>query len=128
MYELYAVYLFASLTFGHPLSSNLDPWLAESFDHVIGVHTHQSSNFARIGLRSHMFTLGLVISSFGLELDSSKCHDTSGQHVAIKLLLLRKSKYIESIFSVFQLFIVVNRVDLGLSLRDIDVVVDARQM
>ena len=45
-------------------------------------------------------------------------------HVAIEFLLVRKSKHVESVFSVEKLFVVINGVDLGLSLGDVDVVID----
>ena len=70
--------------------------------------------------------LSLVVATLGLVNDATACHDTSGQHIAIKLLLFSKSKDIEGILSVEKLLVVIDGVDLCLSLRDIDVVVDVR--
>ena len=49
---------------------------------------------------------------------------TCSKHVAIKLLLHLKAQDIEGILGVLKLFIVINGVNLGLALGDIDVVVD----
>ena len=38
------------LTLDDPLSANLDPWLAESFDHLERVDLGCSGNFARVTL------------------------------------------------------------------------------
>merc|ERR1719458_164924 len=46
------------------------------------------------------------------------------QHIAIKLLLGGKAQNIEGILSVEELLVVIDGVDLGLTLGDIDVVVD----
>ena len=45
-------------------------------------------------------------------------------HVAIEFLLVRETKNVEGVFSVEKLLVVINGVDLGLSLGDVDVVVD----
>ena len=45
-------------------------------------------------------------------------------HVAIKLFLFRETKNVECILSVEKLFIVIDGVNLGFSLRDVDVIVD----
>ena len=45
-------------------------------------------------------------------------------HVAVKLLLVGESKHVEGILGVEELLIVIDGVDLGLSLGDVDVVVD----
>merc|ERR1719270_2056557 len=116
--------LLASLTLGDPLSTDLDPGLAEGLDHVEGINTTESSSLARIGVRSNMFTLSLVITTLGLELNTSKGHNTRCQHVTIPLLLFSKSKNIEGVFSVLKLLIVINRVNLSLTLGHINVVID----
>merc|ERR1719443_1191546 len=71
-----------------------------------------------------MFTLSLVITTLSLELNTSKGHDTRCQHVTVPLLLFSKSKNIEGILSVFKLLVVINRVNLSLTLGHIDVVID----
>jgi len=116
--------LLTSLTLGDPLCTDLDSWLAEGLDHGKGINTTESSNFSRVSVRSNMFTLSLVITTLGLEFNSSKGHDCRGQHVAIPLLLISKAKNVEGILSVLQLFIVINGVNLGLTLGDIPVVID----
>merc|ERR1719270_3207838 len=116
--------LLASLTLGDPLRSDLDPGLAEGLDHVEGINTTESSSLAWIGVRSNMLTLSLVITTLGLELNTSKGHDTRCQHVTVPLLLFSKSKNIEGIFSVLKLLIVINGVNLSLTLGHIDVVID----
>merc|ERR1719336_3389082 len=116
--------LLAGLTLGHPLSTDLDAGLAEGLDHVEGINAAECSGLARVGVRAHLLALGLVIAALGLELNTTKCHDTRSQHVAVPLLLLAESKHIEGVLSVLQLFVVVNGVDLGLALGHVDVVVD----
>merc|ERR1719232_1397206 len=116
--------LLASLTLGDPLGTDLDPGLAESLDHVEGINTTESSSLAWISVRSNLLTLSLVITTLGLELNTAKGHNSSGQHVAVKLLLLRESKNVEGIFSVLKLFVVINGIDLCFTLTDIDVVID----
>merc|ERR1719270_722987 len=116
--------LLASLTLGDPLSSDLDPGLAEGLDHVEGINTTECGSLAWISGRSNMFTLSLVITTLGLELNASKGHNTRCQHVTIPLLLFSKSTNIEGILSVLKLLIVINRVNLSLTLGHIDVVID----
>ena len=72
----------------------------------------------------NVFTFCLIVTTLGLELNASAGHDTSSQHVTVKLLLHGKTKDIEGILGVFQLFIVIDGFDLGLSLGDVDVIVD----
>merc|ERR1719232_375743 len=116
--------LLASLTLGDPLGADLDPGLAESLDHVEGINTTEGSSFPRISVRSNMFTLSLVITTLGLELNTSKGHDTRCQHVTVPLLLFSKSKNIEGVLSVLKLLIVINGINLSLTLGHIDVVID----
>merc|ERR1719323_705788 len=116
--------LLTSLTLGHPLGSDLDPGLAESLDHVHGVDTTESGDLSSVGVRSNLLTLSLVITTLGLELPSTEGHDSGSEHVAVPLLLLSKSKNVEGILSVLQLLVVINGVDLGLTLGDIGVVID----
>merc|ERR1719323_1571537 len=116
--------LLTSLTLGHPFSSDLDPGLAESLDHGSRVDSTESCSLASEGVRSNLLTLSLVITTLGLELNTTEGHDSSSEHVAVPLLLLSKSKNIEGILSVLQLLVVINGVDLGLTLGDIGVVVD----
>merc|ERR1711972_983058 len=68
--------------------------------------------------------LSLVVTALGLVDDATAGHDGGGQHVARELLLRVKAQDVEGILGVEQLLIVINGVDLGLTLGDIDVVVD----
>ena len=70
--------------------------------------------------------LSLVVATLGLVNDATASHDTGGQHVAVKLLLGSKAEHIEGILSVEQLLVVIDGVDLSLSLGNVDVVVDVR--
>ena len=112
------------MTLGDPLSTNLDARLAEGLDHGSTINTTEGSCFAREGVWAHIFTLRLVITTLGLEFYTAKGHDTSSQHVAVKLLLFSEAQHIEGILSVLQLFIVINRCNSGLTLGDISVVID----
>merc|ERR1719232_1984551 len=89
--------LLTSLTLGHPLSSDLDPGLAEGLDHSEGIHTTESSSLAREGVRSNLLALSLVITTLGLELHTTTGHDRGSEHVAVILLRLRESENIEGI-------------------------------
>ena len=141
-------------TFGHPLCADLDPWLAESLDHCCGRNLESSSSFSCIirvsyymmvlmdylddvglncsegitweGSFGNVFALSLVVTTLGLELNSSAGHDTSSQHVTVKLLLGGETKDIEGILSVLKLLVVINGSNSGLALGDIDIVVDVR--
>ena len=86
---------------------------------------------------TYIFTLSLVVPAFGFELNAATAHDTfkglvhgfstristltvvftSSQHVAVELLLLAESEHIEGVLRVLKLFVVVDRVDLGLALE-----------
>merc|ERR1712213_43444 len=68
--------------------------------------------------------LSLVVTALGLVDDATAGHDGSGQHVAIELLLDGEAQDVEGVFGVEQLLIVINGVDLSLTLGDIDVIVD----
>ena len=100
--------LLAGLTLGHPLGSNLDSGLAESLDHGKSIHTKESSYLAWEGVAANLLTLSLVITPLGLELNTTTGHDSSSQHVAIKLLLVREAKHNEGILGVLKLLIVIN--------------------
>merc|ERR1719495_2277000 len=100
--------LFTGLTFDDPLSSYFNSWLTESFDHSKRINTKNSSSLSRVSVWSNGLTFSLIITTLSFELNSSTCHDTSSEHVAVKFFLLRKSKHVKGIFSVFQLFIVIN--------------------
>merc|ERR1711892_383638 len=114
----------ASLTLDDPLGSNLDPRLTESLDHGSSINSKSSSHLSWEGLRSNSLAFSLVITTFGLELNATTGHDTSSQHVTVKLLLLCESKNIEGIFSVFELLVVIDGCDSSLTLGDVDVFVD----
>jgi len=118
--------LLTSLTLGDPLCTDLDSWLAEGLDHGKGINTTEGGSLAWVSVRSNLFTLSLVITTLGLELNTTESHDSSSQHVAVKLLLLSKSKHIEGILSVLKFLIVINGVNLDLTLADVVVVVDVR--
>merc|ERR1719410_1814868 len=100
--------LLTSLTFGNPFCSNLDAWLAECLDHSSSIDSKSSSNLARESVRSNFFTFCLVITTLGLEFNTSARHDTGSQSVASKFLIIVKSEYVECVFSVLQFFIVIN--------------------
>ena len=51
------------LTLDDPLSANLDPWLAESFDHLERVDLGCSRDFARVTLDIVLGTLHIVSHS-----------------------------------------------------------------
>ena len=72
----------------------------------------------------NVFTFCLIVTTLGLELNASAGHDTSSQHVTVKLLLRGKTKDIEGILGVFKLFVVIDGINLGLALGDVDVIVD----
>ena len=76
------------------------------------------------GSIGNVFTFCLIVTTLRLELNSSAGHDTSSQHVAVELLLRSKAKDIEGILGVFKLLVVINGVNLGLALGDVDVIVD----
>merc|ERR1719234_1569558 len=116
--------LFAGLTLHHPLSADLDPGLAVSLDQWEGIDLEGSGNLSWESFRSDGLALSLVVTTLGLEFDASVAHNTCRQHVAVKLLVGTKTKHIEGILGVLQLFIVIDGVDLGLALGDVDVVVD----
>merc|ERR1719210_2043247 len=116
--------LIASLTLGHPLGADLDPGLAEHLDHLERGDLERASSLSRESVRTNELALSLVVAALGLELDTTTGHHAGGQHVTVKLLLRAESKNVESILSVLKLLIVIDRVHLGLDLRDVDVIVD----
>ena len=75
-------------------------------------------------VRSDVLAFSLVVTALGLELNATAGHDGGGQHVAVELLLRAEAQHIEGVLSVLQLLVVIDGVDLGLTLGDIDVVVD----
>merc|ERR1719317_1566779 len=116
--------LLTSLTLDDPLSSNLDSRLAKGLDHSEGINTAKRCSLTREGVWANKLALSLIITTLGLEFNSSEGHDTSCEHVAVKLFLLRETQYIEGIFSIFKLFIVINGGDTCLTLGDIDVIIN----
>merc|ERR1719450_636412 len=116
--------LLYSLTLGHPLGSDLDPGLAESLEERSSLNTAESGHLAREGVGGDLFQLSLVVTTLLDVDDTSSSHHTSSQHVAVKLLLVRETKHVEGVLGVLQLLVVVNGGDSGLTLGDIDVVID----
>ena len=66
----------------------------------------------------------MVVATLCLIDDAATGHHTSSQNIAVKLLVRGKSKDIESILSVEELLVVIDGVNLGLALGDIDIIVD----
>ena len=66
----------------------------------------------------------MVILTLCLIDDATTGHHTSSQNVAVKLLVRGKSKDIEGILSVEELLVVIDGVNLGLALGDVDIIVD----
>merc|ERR1719232_748604 len=118
--------LLNSLTLGDPLGTDLDSWLAESLEQRSGLNTTERSKLASKGVRSNLLQLSLVITTLLDVDDASSSHDTSSQHVAVELLLLRETKNVEGILGVLKLLVVINRGNSGFALGDIDIVVDVR--
>merc|ERR1719430_2020275 len=116
--------LLAGLTLDHPLGSDLDPGLAEGLEHGLGVNSKGSSSLTSEGSEANISNFSLVVTALGLVDDAAAGHHTGSQDVAVKLLLWGETKNIEGILSVEQLLVVIDGVDLGLALGDIDVVVD----
>merc|ERR1719232_946114 len=118
--------LLNSLSFGDPLSSNLDSWFAESFYHSSGINTECSSSFASKMVKSNIRQLSLIITTFLDILNTTAGHNTCSQDIAIKLFPFFKSKDIEGIFCILKLFVIVNGSYGCFTLRDVDVVIDIR--
>merc|ERR1719328_702165 len=116
--------LLTGLTLGHPLGSHLDPGLAERLEESSSGTAKAGGSLSRESVRSNGSQLSLVVTSLGLVDDATTGHDGGGEHVARELLLRVKAQDVEGILGVEQLLIVINGVDLGLTLGDIDVVVD----
>merc|ERR1719397_1159834 len=116
--------LLTSLTLGHPLGSDLDPGLAEGLELCGSGASKSSGSLSGEGFWTNGCKLSLVVTALGLIDDTTAGHDRSSQHVAAELLLSSEAQDIEGILSVEELLIVIDGVDLGLSLGDIDVVVD----
>merc|ERR1719490_216389 len=116
--------LLAGLALGHPLGSDLDPGLAEGLEQGLGVYTKGGSCLARERFNAVISNLSLVVATLGLISDAAASHDTSGEHVAVKLLLGSEAQDIEGVLGVEELLVVIDGVDLGLSLGDVDVVID----
>merc|ERR1712001_492027 len=90
----------AGLTLGHPLSSDLDPGLAEGLEHSLGVNTKGSSCLTWETFNAGVGDFSLVVATLGLVNNTTAGHHTSGQHVAIKLLLGVEAQNVEGILSV----------------------------
>ena len=69
-------------------------------------------------------TFRLVVSTLCLESDLTTGHDSGSKHHTAPSFCLRESENIEGIPGVFQLFIVINGGDGGLTLGDKNVVID----
>merc|ERR1712223_2278739 len=108
--------LLAGLTLHHPLGSDLD--------HLERVDLERSGDLSWEGVRSDGLTLSLVVTTLGLELNASVAHNAGSQHVAVELLFGAEAKDVERVLSVLELLVIIDGVDLGLTLGDIDVVVD----
>merc|ERR1719443_268373 len=118
--------LLNSLTLGDPLGSDLDSWLAESLEQGSSFNSAECGHLSSKGIWGDLLQLSLVITTL-LDVDNtSSSHDTSSQHVAVELLLLRETENVEGILSVLKLLIVINRGNSGFALGDIDIVVDVR--
>ena len=76
------------------------------------------------GRLGNILTFCLIVATLRLELDSSTGHHTSSQHVTVKLLLDGKTEDIEGVLCVFKLLVVIDGIDLGLALGDVDVIID----
>ena len=76
------------------------------------------------GSIGNVLTFSLIVTTLGLELNSSAGHDTSRQYVTIKLFLFSEAKDVECILGVFKLLVVIDGFDLGLALGDVDVIID----
>merc|ERR1719204_1498370 len=116
--------LLASLTLSHPLGSDLDPGLAEGLEESSSGTAKAGGGLSGESIRSNGSQLSLVVTSLGLIDDATAGHDGGGQHVARELLLRVKAHDVEGVLGVEKLLIVIDGVDLGLTLGDIDVVVD----
>ena len=66
----------------------------------------------------------MIVTALGFIDNATTGHDSSCQNIAIKLLLWVEAQNVEGVLSVKKLLIVINGVDLGLTLGDIDVVID----
>merc|ERR1719204_909140 len=116
--------LLAGLALGHPLGSDLDPGLAESLEEGSSGAAKAGGGLSGESIRGNGSQLSLVVTTLGLVDDATTGHDGGGEHVARELLLRVKAQDVEGVLSVEQLLIVIDGVDLGLTLGDIDVVVD----
>ena len=68
-------------------------------------------------LLTNGLALSLVVATLGDKLDTTAAHDAGSEHVAVELLLLAESEHVEGVLSVLKLFVVVDRVHLGLALE-----------
>ena len=73
-------------------------------------------------LLTNGLALSLVVATLGDKLDTTAAHDAGSEHVAVELLLRRELQDVEGVLGVLQLLVVVDRLDLDLALRDVDVV------
>ena len=65
--------------FTHPLGADLDPGLAEHLDHLERVDLEGASCFSRESVRTNELAFSLVVTTLGLELDSTTGHHTGSQ-------------------------------------------------
>ena len=114
------------MTLGHPLGSNLDPGLAERLEQCLWIDAKCCRCLAWERVQAVIIKLRLVVATLCLIDNTATGHYTSSQHIAGQFLLSGESQDVEGILSVEELLVVIDGVDLGLSLRDIDVVVDVR--
>ncbi len=66
-------YLWHGLTFGHHLISDLDSWVAQSFQHISWVQAHEVSDFISLWLKKYFWLMQkifclccMLITSFSL--------------------------------------------------------------
>merc|ERR1712180_186233 len=113
--------LFTSLTLGYPFSSDLDLWLAKTFQHFMNINAKQSCNFCRVG---HLTRLSLVITTLLDELNFTTAHYSSSDFVAIPFFLMGEANNVKGRISHLQLLIVINGSNSNLALGYIAVVID----
>ena len=92
--------LVAGLIPDHPPGAHLKLGLAEDFDHQVG-------RLAGGNAQSNPTTLGPVVATPCLELNSAASHNTSSHQVAVELLLLREPDHIEDALRVEHLLVIV---------------------
>ena len=88
--------LVVGLILDDPLGASLEPGLAEDLDHQVGRLAAENPT-----------TLGPVVATPRLELNSAASHNTSSHQVAVELLLLREPDHIEDALRVEHLLVIV---------------------